>query len=156
MPNRLTPIARKPRQNQTEAEKRLWSRLRARQLQGIKFVRQYPVGPYVADFASRSLRLVTNSMAASTLTIPPMQGAHPSWRSRRRGTGAKSGRGAAARGAAVPVDGHGALRERAGAGMLHQHAGCRTAFSRRAAAHRARGAGGRANACRRGMVVALS
>jgi len=58
MPNRLTPVARKLRQNQTEAEKRLWSNLRARQLEGIKFVRQYPIGPFVADFASRSLRLV--------------------------------------------------------------------------------------------------
>lgn len=58
MPNRLTPVARQLRQNQTEAEKQLWSHLRARQLLGIKFVRQYPIGGYVADFACRSLKLV--------------------------------------------------------------------------------------------------
>ena len=56
MPTRpLTPIARKLRQNQTDAEKRLWSHLRSRQLSGAKFVRQFPIGPYIADFACRSL-----------------------------------------------------------------------------------------------------
>ena len=28
----------------------MWSRLRARQLTGIKFRRQHPIGPYVLDF----------------------------------------------------------------------------------------------------------
>ena len=35
----------------TDAERRLWSVLRARQLNGWKFRRQYPLGPYVLDFA---------------------------------------------------------------------------------------------------------
>jgi very-short-patch-repair endonuclease len=42
--------ARKLRRNATEAEKRLWSRLRDRQLAGRKFRRQVPIGPYVVDF----------------------------------------------------------------------------------------------------------
>lgn len=42
----------------TEAEKLLWSHLRAGQLEGAKFVRQHPVGPYIVDFAARSARLV--------------------------------------------------------------------------------------------------
>jgi len=42
----------------TEAERKLWSRLRNRQLDNVKFVKQCPVGPYIADFAARSLRLV--------------------------------------------------------------------------------------------------
>ena len=50
---RLTPVARKLRRNMTEAEKRLWYRIRARQLEGAKFVRQFPIGPHVADFACR-------------------------------------------------------------------------------------------------------
>ena len=54
----LTPIARKLRRDQTDAEKLLWSRLRSRQLEDAKFVRQFPIGPYVADFACRSLMLV--------------------------------------------------------------------------------------------------
>ena len=57
MEKRLTPVARKLRTDQTDAEKLLWSRLRNRQL-GAKFVRQYPIGNYVADFAARSARLI--------------------------------------------------------------------------------------------------
>ncbi|MBI3043242.1 MAG: endonuclease domain-containing protein [Betaproteobacteria bacterium] len=38
------------RHNQTDAERRLWSCLRSRQLGGFKFRRQYPISPYVADF----------------------------------------------------------------------------------------------------------
>jgi primosomal protein N' (replication factor Y) len=35
----------------TEAEKKLWYRLRLRQLENCKFRRQHPIGPYIADFA---------------------------------------------------------------------------------------------------------
>ncbi len=42
----------------TDAERRLWSRLRAGQLDGRKFVTQFPIGDAVADFACRSARLV--------------------------------------------------------------------------------------------------
>jgi very-short-patch-repair endonuclease len=55
---RLTPIARKLRRDMTDAERRLWSRLRASQLDGRKFVTQFPIGDAVADFACRSARLV--------------------------------------------------------------------------------------------------
>ncbi len=44
--------------NSTDAERRLWSRLRDRRLLGFKFVRQEPIGPYVADFACREADLV--------------------------------------------------------------------------------------------------
>ena len=54
---RLTSVARKLRGNSTDAERLLWSRIRSRQL-GAKFVRQFPIGPYIADFACRSARLV--------------------------------------------------------------------------------------------------
>jgi BirA family biotin operon repressor/biotin-[acetyl-CoA-carboxylase] ligase len=53
---RLTPTARKLRAEPTDAEKRLWSRLRAKQL-GVQFTRQYPVAGFVVDFACRSARL---------------------------------------------------------------------------------------------------
>ncbi len=42
----------------TDAEKILWKHLRARQLDNIKFVRQFPIGNAVADFSSRSAKLV--------------------------------------------------------------------------------------------------
>lgn len=50
---RLTRTARKLRANATDAERILWSRIRSRQL-GAKFVRQFPIGQHVADFACRS------------------------------------------------------------------------------------------------------
>lgn len=46
------------RKNQTDAEKALWQRLRNRGLQDLKFRRQVPVGPYVADFLCESARLI--------------------------------------------------------------------------------------------------
>ncbi|HEX8512413.1 MAG TPA: DUF559 domain-containing protein [Allosphingosinicella sp.] len=54
---RLTPIARRLRKDQTEAEERLWYHLRGRRLEGEKFVRQLQIDRYVADFACRTARL---------------------------------------------------------------------------------------------------
>jgi very-short-patch-repair endonuclease len=45
------------RANLTEPERRLWYRLRANRI-GVKFQRQVVLAPYIADFASRSERLV--------------------------------------------------------------------------------------------------
>jgi very-short-patch-repair endonuclease len=45
------------RANQTDAEERLWESLRSRQLEGEKFVRQFQIDGYVADFACRTVRL---------------------------------------------------------------------------------------------------
>jgi very-short-patch-repair endonuclease len=39
-------------------ERRLWQMLRSRHIEGLKFVRQHPIGPYFADFACREMRLV--------------------------------------------------------------------------------------------------
>ena len=52
-----TGRARRLRLNSTNAELRLWNRLRARAL-GHKFVRQQPVGPYIVDFICREKRLI--------------------------------------------------------------------------------------------------
>ena len=54
---RLTSVARELRRNQTEAEERLWQELRGRRLSNAKFVRQQQIGPFVADFAARSLKV---------------------------------------------------------------------------------------------------
>ena len=43
-------LKRRLRSNMTGPETRQWSRLRARQLQGLKFRRQHGIGPYIADF----------------------------------------------------------------------------------------------------------
>lgn len=52
------PVARKLRRDETSAEKQLWEKLRTRKLDGFKFVRQAPIGPYVADFLCRERKLV--------------------------------------------------------------------------------------------------
>jgi very-short-patch-repair endonuclease len=50
--------ARRLRRILTDAERKLWSRLRNAQLDGYKFRRQAPLGPYVLDFFCESERLV--------------------------------------------------------------------------------------------------
>ncbi len=50
--------ARSLRAASTDAEHRPWSILRGRQLEGLKFRRQAPIGPYFADFACEGLRLI--------------------------------------------------------------------------------------------------
>ena len=53
-----TQKARVLRQNETEAEYRLWGHLRNRLLNGHKFSRQVPLGRYVADFVCRERHLI--------------------------------------------------------------------------------------------------
>ncbi len=53
-----TDRARCLRRDATPAEKKLWSALRAGNLDGFKFRRQQRIGPFVADFACQSARLV--------------------------------------------------------------------------------------------------
>jgi very-short-patch-repair endonuclease len=50
--------ARSLRRSLTKQEFLLWRRLRDRQLEGFKFVRQEPIGAYYADFACRERRLI--------------------------------------------------------------------------------------------------
>jgi very-short-patch-repair endonuclease len=57
VPSPEAEFARYRRRNQTGVEARMWSRLRGRHL-GVKFRRQHPIGPYVADFACVEARLV--------------------------------------------------------------------------------------------------
>jgi very-short-patch-repair endonuclease len=49
--------ARGLRSTMTDAEERLWMRLRGDQISGHRFRRQVPIGPYVLDFACRKARL---------------------------------------------------------------------------------------------------
>ena len=46
------------RTNATAAEAKLWAAVRNRQLAGLKFVRQAPVGGYFADFVCRECRVI--------------------------------------------------------------------------------------------------
>ena len=57
-PRKSLNRARGLRREQTEAEKRLWGCLRSRRLNGHKFVRQEPIGPFIADFLCRERKLI--------------------------------------------------------------------------------------------------
>ena len=50
--------ARTLRSNLTDAEKALWARLRERQVEGARFRRQAPIGPWVVDFFCAEQKLV--------------------------------------------------------------------------------------------------
>ena len=50
--------ARTLRRSGTDAEHALWQIIRNRQIDGKKFVRQYPVEPFIADFACREAMLI--------------------------------------------------------------------------------------------------
>ena len=50
--------AKQLRQQQTQVEQLLWSKLRHRQLAGLKFRRQVPIGAYIVDFYCHERRLV--------------------------------------------------------------------------------------------------
>lgn len=51
-------LAKELRGQMTDAEQRLWYRLRAHRFHGLKFKRQAPIGPYVVDFVCFEHRLV--------------------------------------------------------------------------------------------------
>jgi very-short-patch-repair endonuclease len=53
-----TNRARDLRRDQTDAERKLWTRIRSRSIDGCKFVRQEPIGPYFVDFVCRERRLI--------------------------------------------------------------------------------------------------
>lgn len=57
-PSLTRDAARKLRRDQTEAERKLWARLRSSQLNGFKFRRQHPLGPFFADFFCMEAKLV--------------------------------------------------------------------------------------------------
>ena len=54
----LKGIVKSLRKRLTDAEKVLWKHLRAKQLQGLKFRRQEPIGKYVVDFVCYQKRIV--------------------------------------------------------------------------------------------------
>jgi very-short-patch-repair endonuclease len=54
----LKERSRALRNEMTDAEQLLWSRLRRKQLLGIQFYRQKPIGPYVVDFYAPAVKLV--------------------------------------------------------------------------------------------------
>ena len=53
-----TKRARDLRNGSTTAERKLWGALSNRKIEGVRFNRQVPVGPFICDFVARSTKLV--------------------------------------------------------------------------------------------------
>jgi len=50
--------ARELRKKQTDSESTMWSHLRRKQIEGVPFYRQKPIGKYIVDFFAPSVKLV--------------------------------------------------------------------------------------------------
>ena len=57
-PRYVVDISRKLRLEMTEEEKILWARINNKQLDGLRFRNQHPIGRYVADFYCHEIQLV--------------------------------------------------------------------------------------------------
>ena len=54
----LKQTARSLRQNMTDSEQKLWSKLRRKQILRVQFYRQKPLGDYIVDFYAPKAKLV--------------------------------------------------------------------------------------------------
>ena len=69
----LKYIARSLRAEMTPSEQMLWSRLRKRQLQGVQFYRQKPIGDYIVDFYAPKASLVVEVDGSQHLNLEHRQ-----------------------------------------------------------------------------------
>src|SRR3979411_940381 len=75
--------ARRLRRSMTGVELMLWSRLRRQQLEGHRFRRQAPIGPYIADFACFQARLLIEIDGPSHDARVQYDGRRTAWLVRR-------------------------------------------------------------------------
>jgi very-short-patch-repair endonuclease len=69
----LKPISRTLRTNMTDSEQVLWARLRRKQLRGIQFYQQKPVGEFIVDFFAPKAKLVIEIDGSQHLTPENIQ-----------------------------------------------------------------------------------
>ena len=55
---KLSPLAREMRKKPTAAERKLWKRIRRKQVLGVKFRRQLAIDRFIVDFCTLSIRLI--------------------------------------------------------------------------------------------------
>ena len=67
--SRLKAQARSLRANPTDAELRLWYRLRRKQILGVQFYRQKTIGNYIVDFYAPVAKLVVEVDGAHHLAL---------------------------------------------------------------------------------------
>ncbi len=73
---RRSEITRPLRRNQTPEERELWEFLRGERLNGLRFRRQHPIGPFVVDFYCRAARLVVELEGAVHLPTDQQDADH--------------------------------------------------------------------------------
>ena len=56
--DKMTSLSKSLRKRPTEAEALLWKRLRAKQIEGLKFRRQEPIDKYIVDFICLQTRII--------------------------------------------------------------------------------------------------
>ena len=64
----LKPYARRLRREMTDAELRLWHRVRGKQLGGVQFYRQKPLGCCIVDFHAPAAKLVVELDGSQHMT----------------------------------------------------------------------------------------
>ena len=67
----LRPLARRLRAAMTDAEHRLWFRLRRKQLLWVQFYRQKPIGKYIVDFYAPAVALVIEVDGGQQIPLTP-------------------------------------------------------------------------------------
>jgi len=78
VPRSARARARAMRRTLTDAERMLWHALRDRRLQSVKFRRQTPIGPHIADFLCVEHKLVVEA-DGSQHAQRPRDGARDEW-----------------------------------------------------------------------------
>jgi len=74
----LKQYARELRKNMTDAENRVWARVRRKQLKGYQFYRQKNIGRYIVDFYCPAAKLIVESDGGQHFT------AHGIWKDELR------------------------------------------------------------------------
>ena len=69
----LKTTARTLRKNMTDSELKLWSRIRRKQLHGLQFYRQRPIGNYIVDFYCPQAQLVLEVDGAQHMNAREIQ-----------------------------------------------------------------------------------
>lgn len=70
---KATLRSRELRKQSTEAEKQLWRYLRRKQFHGLRFRRQFPLGPYFGDFVCLPARLVIELDGSQHIERPQIE-----------------------------------------------------------------------------------
>jgi very-short-patch-repair endonuclease len=71
--------ARQLRKRLTDAERRLWGRLRRKQVDGLRFRHQVPLGPYVVDFLCFEYRLIVEVDGGQHAREPESDARRTAW-----------------------------------------------------------------------------